>query len=114
MGLVDRVAVARPESTVARTWLLLRGQAGTIDATVTEALTQIDGSKLDEAREVLKSLLTEIEQLARDLPEDARPIGVAARSLVERSIEECRKPKVNAARLAEDIQQVAQLAVAMR
>jgi hypothetical protein len=114
LSLVDRLAEKRELSPAARTWLLLRGHAPTIDASVAEALTHVDGKSLDEARDLLKGMLEEIDELSRELPEDARPIGVAARSLVERSIEECRKPKVNAARLAADMQQVGALALAMR
>lgn len=114
LSLVDRVAERRGQSPAARTWLLLRGHAPTFDAAVADALTHVDGTTLDEARDLLREMLSEIEDLARELPEDARPIGVAARSLIERSIEECRKPRVNAARLAEDMAQVGALAHAMR
>lgn len=59
-------------------------------------------------------MLVEVDELASALPSDARPIGLAARELVERSIAECRKPMADAARLAEDMEQVSRLALAMR
>lgn len=79
-----------------------------------EALPNPDGQVLASEIQTLKTLLEEIDQLSLALPSDARPMGLAARDLVERSLEECGKPVVNAARLAFDMKQVGALALAMR
>ena len=81
---------------------------------IPEAVPNPDGKLLEGEITTLTGLLEEIDELSASLPEDARPIGEAARSLVERSLEECRKPIVDAARVARDMQQVGALAMAMR
>jgi len=74
----------------------------------------LDPETLAESVVTLRQMLEEIEELAQDLPADARPIGEAARSLVQQSIDECAAPLVDGRRLARDMQQVGQLALAMR
>lgn len=74
----------------------------------------LDPQLLRETATMLEAMLLEVDELARSLPSDARPIGVAARELVERSLAECRKPQADAARLAKDMEQVSHLALAMR
>lgn len=79
-----------------------------------EEIGQVDGALLTETAASLQHMLGEIDELERALPADAKAIGEAARSLVEASIEECRKPLVDAVKLSRDMQQVGALALAMR
>jgi hypothetical protein len=92
-------------------WRALTGRAPSRDD---EALPNPDGTLLAAEIETLQGILAEIDEIAGSLPEDAQPIGVAARSLVEASLDECRKPRVNARRVAEDMAKVSALAAAMR
>lgn len=79
-----------------------------------ESDDEFDGKLFGDAEKMLQSMLQEVEELSTALPADARPIAVAARELVERSLDECRKPKANAAKLADDMAKVNVLALAMR
>jgi len=79
-----------------------------------EALSNPDGQLLAAEIETLQGILREIDEISGSLPADAQPMGVAARSLVEASLDECRKPHVNARRVAEDMAKVSALATAMR
>ncbi len=98
-----RVLVARARA---------REQAGTgLDP---HAVPNPDGKLLETEISTLAGLLVEIDELAANLPDDARPIGTVARGLVERSLEECKKPVVDTARITHDMQQVGDLATAMR
>lgn len=88
---------------------------------VADELATRFGGELPPPREVMEQAVTslsrmleEIDELSVELPPDAKPIGLAARSLVERSLEACRKRHVDTARLAADMHQVGQLALAMR
>lgn len=80
----------------------------------TDAVDEFDGKLFVDAEIMLQSMLREVDELSTALPADARPIAVAARELVQRSLDECRKPKANAARLADDMAKVNLLALAMR
>ncbi len=92
-------------------WRALTGRGPQVDDA---ALPNPDGTLLAAEIETLQGILREIDEIAGSLPEDAQPIGVAARSLVEASLDECRKPHVNARRVAEDMAKVSALATAMR
>jgi hypothetical protein len=113
LELADAVMERRRSSSLlAKAWRHFRGPR---PAAAADGLpTELDASLFQESLRMLESMLAEIDSLAGELPEDARPIGIAARSLVERSIAECRKPIVNAARLNADMKQVSALALAMR
>lgn len=90
-----------------------RAVAGPPDADP-EVLPNPDGNVLAAEIETLQGILAELDSIAGSLPPDAVPIGLAARSLVEQSLAECRKPYVNARRVAEDMTRVGALATALR
>lgn len=73
-----------------------------------------DPSLLPRTASSLQDMLREVDTLARALPADASAMGEAARTLVQHSIDECRKPLVDARRLARDLHDVGVLALAMR
>lgn len=73
-----------------------------------------DPALIETAASALREMLEEIEDLSRRLPPDAQAIGLAAKSLAERSLDECQQARVNTVRLVADMQQIGQLALAMR
>ena len=92
----------------------LRRALGLEEPPVETPPMRLEGKDLEETARTLQGMLAEIDELSDALPVDARAIGLAARSLVERSLEECRKPVVDALLVARDMEQVSVLAVAMR
>lgn len=108
--------LAKTLQVVSRPGGVRRLLAGALVATTLEegGGDEFDSKLLGDAEKMLESMLLEVDELSTALPADARPIAVAARELVERSLDECRKPKANAAKLADDMAKVNVLALAMR
>lgn len=69
---------------------------------------------LGEVVDSLRSMRDEVDGLYSQLPEDAKPIGQAARRLVEDSLVDCQEDSFDPGKLAHDLQQLWQLAAAMR
>lgn len=74
----------------------------------------LDAVQLAERIRTFRDMLAQIDSLAGRLPTDARPLGIAARKLVEETLRACEKAPVSASRLAADMERVSALAVAMR
>lgn len=111
--LADQVLDARRETPLGRLWARFRRRL-TGAETHEESLGQIDGALLQDTLATLREMLVEMNERTDKLPDDVKPIGLAARGLLERSIEECAKPRVNSLKLAKDMQQFGRLAAAMR
>lgn len=108
-------ALSRWLRNVRRFFFLRRRRPSHLPGMVDRAvLNTVDATLLEDALGTLRRMLVEIEELSSQLPADATPLGEAARRLVHSSIVECQQPAVDAARLADDIQQVGVIASAMR
>lgn len=108
--------LAKTLQTVSRPKGVRRWMANALDPAEPQggSVDEFDSKLFVDAEKMLQSMLLEVDELSTALPADARPIAVAARELVERSLDECRKPKANAAKLADDMAKVNVLALAMR
>lgn len=73
-----------------------------------------DQKFMGEVNASLRAMRCEVEGLLDQLPEDARPMGQAARLIVEDSLVDCQEANFDALKLADDMQQVWELAAAMR
>jgi hypothetical protein len=74
----------------------------------------VEGEALVARTRALREMLTQVNQLAGRLPPDAKPLGLAARTLVEESLLACENAPVSAHKLMLDMERVSALAVAMR
>jgi hypothetical protein len=73
-----------------------------------------DAQMLAAATVTLRRMLDDVDRIEAELPDHEQAVSAAARSLITRSLAECRKPGVNVPRLAEDMKRVSELATAMR
>lgn len=74
----------------------------------------VDPQVLAIAAITLRHMLEDVESIEADLPAHEQPVSAAARSLIQQSLAECRKPRADVVRLAADMQRVGEIAIAMR
>jgi len=74
----------------------------------------VDPQVLAVAAITLRHMLEDVENIEADLPVHEQPMSAAARSIIQRSLAECRKPRADVVRLAADMQRIGEIAVAMR